>query len=62
MFVTRQVDEKTDIVVVDNTTVNHNANDVANVNTEGNTNTATDSKETLKWNVIVDDDPAIDQW
>lgn len=40
MFVTRQVDENTDMLVVENATVNYNANSVASVNKEGNTNIA----------------------
>jgi len=45
VFVTRQVDEKTDMLVVKNATVNYNANGVANVNTAGNVNTTINSNE-----------------
>jgi len=42
VFVTRQVDEKTGIVIVENATVNNNANGIANVNIYGNTDSTID--------------------
>ena len=42
VFVTRQVEKKTDMAVVENTTVSYNANGIVNGNTVENTNAAAD--------------------
>ena len=55
VFVTRQVDEKTDMLVVDKATVNYNANGVANMNTEANTNVAVNSNKNTNTEIDTSD-------
>ena len=55
VYVTRQVDEKTDIVVANNAIINYNANDTINANKTGSINAAINSNDNINSRIDTSD-------